>query len=237
MRIDAYKSALHLVLFSASIRFLIACAGGMFMRCLRIVRAPASSFSPMSFSSFRVPLLAMLSITVFVISPGNPFYWQLREGKDGRYFRMLKLRTMYRDAKRRLDVHLAENPGARAEWHKFFKLRDDPRILPGVGNFLRRSSLDELPQVINVLRGEMSLVGPRPFPDYHLEKFSPEFRSLRRSVMPGITGLWQVEARSNGDLTVQEALDTYYIRNWSIWLDIDVMFRTFTAVAQARGAR
>lgn len=186
---------------------------------------------------FSAPLILILCLLICLISPGSPFFGQWREGTGGRNFRMYKLRTMHPDAKERLAETLAQNPGVREEWLGSFKLRNDPRTLPWVGRFLRRSSFDELPQLINVVRGEMSLVGPRPFPDYHLARYEPEFLALRRSVKPGITGVWQVEVRSNGDIHLQEKYDMYYIRNWSLWLDGYVLFKTFYVVIAARGAR
>ncbi len=163
-------------------------------------------------------------------------YIQEREGEAGRKIRVWKLRTMYPDADLMLARHLDASSEARQEWVRFFKLKQDPRILPGIGRLLRRTSLDELPQLWNVLKGEMSLVGPRPLPDYHLESFAPEFRVLRSKVPPGLTGMWQVSARSNGDIQVQEALDTYYIRNWSPWLDLHILARTVGAVLFPKGA-
>ncbi len=183
-----------------------------------------------------LPLIWVLAFWVRLISPGSPYFTQTREGFHGRKIDILKLRTMYPDADQRLERHLAENPVAKAEWERSFKLKHDPRILPGVGYFLRKTSLDELPQLFNVVRGEMSLVGPRPFPAYHLERFSPEFRELRHSVLPGMTGFWQVLARSDSDLKLQEELDTYYIRNWSPWLDVYLLFRTVMAVLGSKGA-
>ncbi|MBI4874646.1 MAG: undecaprenyl-phosphate galactose phosphotransferase WbaP [Acidobacteria bacterium] len=182
------------------------------------------------------PLLGLLALWIKLTDRGPAFYGQWREGADGTPIRVWKLRTMYRDADRMLERYLELHPAERAHWQRFFKLRHDPRILPGAGHFLRRSSLDELPQLWNVLRGEMSLVGPRPFPEYHLTSFPSEFRRLRRSVPPGITGLWQVSARSEGDLGIQQSQDTYYIRNWSLWLDLHILVRTVGAVVARQGA-
>jgi Undecaprenyl-phosphate galactose phosphotransferase WbaP len=182
------------------------------------------------------PLLLALMAWIRLTSPGNPVYSQDREGLDGRRIRIWKLRTMYIDADTRLKRLLERDPEARKEWQRYFKLKNDPRILPFLGTFLRTFSLDELPQLWNVIVGEMSLVGPRPFPDYHLQAFDDKFRVLRHRVLPGITGLWQVTARSEGDLEVQQRLDTYYIQNWSVWLDLYLMARTLSVVLRRRGA-
>jgi Undecaprenyl-phosphate galactose phosphotransferase WbaP len=183
-----------------------------------------------------LPMLCIAALWIKLVSGGSALYYQNRGGESGRTIRVWKLRTMHADAENLLSNHLLEFPEARDEWQRYFKLKKDPRILPGIGHLLRRTSLDELPQLWNVLRGEMSLVGPRPFPEYHLERFQPEFRSLRAKVTPGLTGLWQVSARSNGDLKTQEALDTYYIRNWSPWLDLHILARTVRAVVFSDGA-
>ena len=182
------------------------------------------------------PVILLAALAVKLNSPGPGFYAQEREGLHGRRIRVWKVRTMVPDADAVLEQHLASDLQARAEWERHMKLRHDPRIVPRVGAFLRRYSLDELPQLWNVVKGEMSLVGPRPFPEYHLSKFSSGFRVLRRRVPPGMTGLWQVSARSEGDLAVQEELDTYYIRNWSPWLDLYLLARTARAVLSGRGA-
>jgi Undecaprenyl-phosphate galactose phosphotransferase WbaP len=183
-----------------------------------------------------LPVLLLSALWIRLLSRGRPLFAQIRAGENQAPLRMWKLRTMHPRADDILHRHLDGNPTARSEWNRFFKLRDDPRVIPGIGRLLRRSSLDELPQLWNVLKGEMSLVGPRPFPQYHLDQFSPEFRAFRARVKPGLTGLWQVAARSNGDLAVQETLDTYYIRNWSLWLDLYILARTLHAVFRGKGA-
>lgn len=184
-----------------------------------------------------MPILAFLSGIICAISPGKPYYCQRREGAHGRDFNMFKLRSMYPDAEDRLERYLEENPEQREEWSRRFKLRDDPRVLPFIGKFIRQSSLDEMPQLLNVLRGEMSLIGPRPFPYYHLDCYDPEFRKFRHSVPPGLTGLWQVEVRADGEMEDQIVHDTYYIRNWSLWLDLIILFKTVAVVISRKGAR
>jgi len=183
-----------------------------------------------------LPVMFVAALWIYASSRGPVFYRQMREGMNGRRIAVWKLRTMYLDGDRMLEEWLGEHPEDREQWRRYFKLRHDPRVLPVIGTLLRRTSLDELPQLWSVLRGEMSLVGPRPLPDYHLQEFDDEFRTLRTRVLPGLTGLWQISARSDGDVTVQEALDTYYIRNWSPWLDLYILARTVTAVLLARGA-
>jgi Undecaprenyl-phosphate galactose phosphotransferase WbaP len=182
-----------------------------------------------------LPVIAAAALVVAACSPGWPFFVQRRIGLGGRHFGVPKIRTMRPGAERLLE-QLTREEGAGAEWRQHQKLRHDPRLVPGIGKLLRRYSIDELPQLWSVLAGTMSLVGPRPFPDYHLDHFTAEFRQLRQRVRPGITGLWQVTVRSEGGVEAQQALDTYYIRNWSLWLDLYVLARTVGAVLSGRGA-
>jgi Undecaprenyl-phosphate galactose phosphotransferase WbaP len=182
------------------------------------------------------PLMLLAVLAVLVIDGPPAFFHQDRAGLGGRRVRVPKIRTMRRDADKQLEEHLAADASLLDEWRTRFKLREDPRLIPGVGRLFRRFSIDELPQLWTVVTGGMSLVGPRPFPDYHLQQFTPEFRDLRQRVRPGITGLWQITLRSEGSTDDQEALDSYYIRNWSVWFDLYVLARTVFAVMSGKGA-
>lgn len=182
------------------------------------------------------PLLALATLAIQFRSPGPAFFFQEREGRSRRRILVPKIRTMVPGAEAKLEQALAKDPALREEWSARMKLKTDPRLVPGVGGFLRRFSLDELPQLWSVVTGDMSLVGPRPFPDYHLEKFPARFQDLRRRVRPGLTGLWQITVRSAGPLERQQSLDTYYIRNWSLWLDLYILARTAGAVLTGKGA-
>lgn len=182
------------------------------------------------------PIVAIAAALVALLDGGSPFFYQNREGINGTRIKVWKIRTMVRDAERRLHEYLELDAAAREEWDRSMKLRIDPRVIPFIGSFLRRSSIDELPQLWSVIRGQMSLVGPRPLPDYHLARFDPEFLELRRQVMPGISGYWQVTDRSDSDVEQHQTADRFYIQNWSLWLDLWVLFRTGEAVLSRRGA-
>jgi Undecaprenyl-phosphate galactose phosphotransferase WbaP len=188
------------------------------------------------FIVLAAPIILISGLLVKLVSRGPMFFVQEREGLDGQKIRMWKLRTMYVDAERRLDACLSANPELRTEWETKYKLERDPRVVRGVGRFLRQFSIDELPQLWCVVIGTMSLVGPRPLPDYHLKIFSHEFRDLRRRVRPGVTGMWQVTVRNAGALDEHQRYDSYYIRNWSVWLDVYLLAKTGVAVLSARGA-
>ncbi len=186
--------------------------------------------------TLTAPLIILAALAVKLLDRGPSFFAQRREGVGGKLFRIYKVRTMRVDAEERLARELKESEVLREEWARGFKLKNDPRVIPVVGTFLRRWSIDELPQLWSVVKGDMSLVGPRPFPEYHLRAFSPDFRRLRTRIRPGLTGLWQVMIRSDGSLEQQQSFDTYYIRNWSIWLDLYTLAQTVLAVIRGRGA-
>ena len=179
-----------------------------------------------------LPLLLLVYVAIKIWDPrGSAFFIQQREGVDGTTFPCIKFRTMYSDADARLQKYLDSDPERRKEWETMFKLDNDPRVLPTLGNFLRKSSLDELPNLLNILRGEMSLVGPRPFPQYHLDQFDDEFRFKRASVWPGLTGLWQIH---RGGLVEQQRWDEQYIDTWSVTNDLWLILKTVPTVLFAR---
>lgn len=183
-----------------------------------------------------LPLMILASALIKIVDPGPALFVQPRICKGGKLRPIYKIRTMYLDADARLAKHLANNPAAREEWGSKFKLRNDPRILPIVGKLIRVSSIDELPQLWNVIRGDISLVGPRPFPIYHVESFDSEFQELRCSVPQGLTGYWQIMARSRSDLEIQKRQDLYYIQNRSLALDLYIILMTVPAVIFGKGA-
>lgn len=182
-----------------------------------------------------LPLLAYIARRIKKDSPGPAMLKQERIGKDGRTFMCYKFRTMYEDAEERLKEILATDPEAKEEWEKYWKLKNDPRITK-VGGWLRSSSLDELPQVLNILKGEMSLIGPRPYLPREQEFLAEEAHTILR-LPPGITGLWQVSGRSNTDYNFRLAMDSWYVKNWDLWLDVMIVFKTIGVVLNREGAR
>lgn len=163
-----------------------------------------------------------------------PLYRQLRVGLAGKPFVCLKFSTMYPDSDELLRRYLRDNPIARLQWDTYRKLRYDPRITP-FGRFLRRTSFDELPQLWNVLRGEMSLVGPRPIPFYESEVYGDTL-TIYQSVRPGLTGLWQISGRNMLGFRERVMLDTLYIRNRTLWLDLVILIKTIGVVIRGKGA-
>lgn len=180
------------------------------------------------------PVLLLIALAVRLTSRGPIFYGHTRLGYEGREFKAWKFRTMVVNADQALEQHLQKNPDLRREWERDHKLKWDPRITP-VGRIFRKLSLDELPQLWNVVVGEMSLVGPRPIVTKEIVKYGDSY-PLYTAVKPGITGLWQVSGRNNTTYVERVQLDEYYVRNWSPWLDLYLMLRTIKTVLFAEGA-
>jgi Undecaprenyl-phosphate galactose phosphotransferase WbaP len=185
-------------------------------------------------SPILLPVFACISLLIKLDSPGNILYSHTRIGQDRKKFNALKFRTMVSDSDQVLQDYLENNPEMKEEWQKNHKLKQDPRITR-VGRILRKASLDEIPQVWNVLAGEMSLVGPRPIVDEEIRHYDKTV-NLYIQVKPGMTGLWQVSGRNNIGYKRRVLMDEYYIRNWSIWLDIYILIKTIFAVLRGEGA-
>ena len=180
------------------------------------------------------PILLAIAIWIYRDSPGPVIFKHRRVGKNGKEFYCYKFRSMCVDADKRLKELLDNNPEARKEWEKDFKLKNDPRITKS-GAFLRKTSLDELPQILNVLKGEMSLVGPRPIIQAEVSRYG-RYISDYYMVRPGITGLWQTSGRNDIDYNERVQMDTWYVRNWNIWFDIVLLWRTFKVAIEGKGA-
>ena len=181
-----------------------------------------------------LPWIAIVALLVRLSSPGPVFFGHARIGEGGRRFRAWKFRTMVYNADEILDQCLQAEPELQAEWLAQRKLKADPRVT-NIGRFLRRTSLDELPQIWNVIRGEMSLVGPRPIVHNEVEKYAEEF-DLYQKVRPGMTGLWQVSGRSATTYEQRVMMDVHYVRNWSVWLDVYLLAKTVGVVLRKQGA-
>lgn len=179
------------------------------------------------------PLLFVIAFRIRRSGPGVVFV-QKRIGRQGETFSCYKFRSMVPDAEKILNDLLSRDPIARKEWEEKTKITNDPRITP-IGHFLRRTSLDELPQLWNILKGDMSLVGPRPILQHEVEKYGDRFK-FYKIVRPGLTGLWQVSGRSDTDYTYRVHLDSWYVKNWALWYDIAILFKTVEVVTSRKGA-
>jgi undecaprenyl-phosphate galactose phosphotransferase, wbaP len=181
-----------------------------------------------------LPILLMVAILVGIDNKGRIIFAHRRVGRKGKLFPCYKFQSMVPDAQERLEEYLAKNPAAREEWEESFKLTNDPRVTK-LGAFLRKTSLDELPQLWNVLMGDMSLVGPRPIVTKEIERYGDYIREYYM-VPPGITGMWQVNGRSDTTYEERVAMDTWYVRNWSVWIDLVYLFKTVKTVFTGKGA-
>jgi len=181
-----------------------------------------------------LPFLLIIALIIKLDSPGVILYKHKRLGINGKHFNAYKFRTMVSNADEILQNLLETYPEIKKEWEESQKLHKDPRITK-IGKFLRRTSIDELPQFINIFKGEMSLVGPRPIVDSEIEKYGEDYNMVF-SVKPGLTGLWQVSGRSDSNYMDRVAYDTYYQQSWSVWLDFWIIFKTFGVVLIGKGA-
>ena len=182
-----------------------------------------------------LPILAIIAIAIKLESKGPIFFMHNRVGKDGKTIPVVKFRSMFTNSNEILKELLESDSKIKEEWESCFKLKDDPRVTK-VGRFLRKTSLDELPQILNVLKGEMNFVGPRPVIQNEIDSYYKENAQYYYMVKPGITGLWQVSGRSDTNYDFRVKIDRWYVVNWSIWLDIVILFKTIKVVLKRDGA-
>lgn len=184
--------------------------------------------------ALALPLALVIGLAIAQDTPGPILFSQTRIGKGRRRFRLWKFRSMAADADDVFSKHLEENARYRSEWLSTHKLKNDPRVTR-VGRLLRKSSLDELPQLWNVIRGDMSMVGPRPIVEAEIPKYGPAY-SLYSQVLPGLTGLWQVSGRTDVSYPERTELDSAYIRSWTLWTDVKLLLKTVPVVFHGHGA-
>lgn len=205
----------------------------------QVTHSAAKRLFDIFFSLFILLLLSPLMLLIFCLvalsSPGKTIYSQTRIGRGGKPFKCYKFRTMYSDADHRLQEILTNNAEMRIEWEKLFKLKNDPRTTP-IGKFLRQTSLDELPQFWNVLVGDLSVVGPRPVVAKELETYFREKSEKILSVRPGVTGLWQVSGRSDTSYEARVRMDEEYVDTRSLWMDVQLVFKTVYCLIYRKGA-
>lgn len=221
---DNYAAKNVLLTQRTGIRYVV---GGRWKRTFDLAVASCASV-------LALPLFACVAAVLKLTDPGPLLYKHIRVGLSGSRFSCLKFRTMIVDAECALHALLDEDPLARAEWHQYQKLADDPRVT-AVGRVLRRTSLDELPQLINVIRGEMSLVGPRPVTQSELSRYGDRL-GFYLSARPGLTGVWQISGRSDCDFDSRVKLDANYVADWCFSKDLLILLRTIGAVFNRKGS-
>jgi undecaprenyl-phosphate galactose phosphotransferase len=186
-------------------------------------------------SPFIIVVLLIIALIIKLDSKGNIFFKQKRLGRNGYIFSCYKFRTMYEDNEHLLQTYLKSNPKEIENYTKYHKYQNDPRVTR-IGKYLRKFSLDELPQIINILRFEMNLIGPRPYMLNEKEKIGADLETILH-VRPGLTGLWQISGRNDLDFFERTELDVWYIQNWSLWLDFIIFLKTFLVLVTRRGAK
>ncbi len=182
-----------------------------------------------------LPLIPVVVFAILIVDGDGVIYKQKRLGYRGKLFNLLKFRTMYKNGDAILEEFFKRHPEKKREWEIYRKLKDDPRVTP-VGKVLRKLSLDELPQLLNVLKGDMSIVGPRPYLPEEMDSVPNDVKEKILSVKPGITGLWQVSGRNETTFEERVKLDAWYAENYNLWLDLKILWRTIFVILSGRGA-